>query len=339
MLGDWEVVTHNRILPDNKEELDKMICSGLSRGLITEAVADLETSIIEMGAGMKEVTELTRDCLVKAGEREIDHLGVVVQKIKANIGAPVELDGRFLAYTLWGSTGFIAEKVLRVIQDTQKLQDEVAPLTRKCNALERVFEENQANAKNNDAKIMKVVSMVMEKVKTTSLEAGKLKNMVSSVSNIVTAMAAKLRPAKKSRVSVGSQGDQVDELLSMLVGNSLEIEDAALPTKVKEDDYSEQEKAAVFATLKQLVLDVESLKASAEDTLIKFGGLGFINVNECTERIKSSFHNMRYALIVDPLLMFDKNFGNEHAYLTAYMKKGGVAVETKHRNWSESLST
>ena len=205
LLSDWEVVTHNRILPNNKEELDKMIGTGLRRGLITEAVADLETSVVEMGAGMKEVTELTRDRFIKA-ERETDLLGVVVQNIKANVGAPVELDGRFLAPTLCGSTGFIAEEVLRVIQDTQKLQDEVDPLTKKFKDLERVFEENQTNAKINDAKIMKIVSMILEKVKIMGLETGNLKETVASVSTIVTTMASNLRPAKKSRVSLGCQG-------------------------------------------------------------------------------------------------------------------------------------
>ena len=277
MLGDWEVVTHNRILPDNKEELDKMIGIGLRRGLITEAVADLETSVVEMGAGMKEVTELTRDRFLKV-EKEIDLLGGLVQHVKANVGAPVELDGRFVAPTLWGSTGFIAEELLRVIQDTQKLQDEVAPFARKHSALEMAFEENIANAKNNDAKVMKIMSMVMEKVKTMGLETENLKNTVTSVSNLVTSMASSLRPAKKSRVSHGSHADHVDELLSMLVGNSLEIEDAALPTKIKDENSGDQEKAAVLATLKHLVLDMESLKASAEDTSIKFGGLGFKNL-------------------------------------------------------------
>ena len=136
-LGDcWEIVKHNRALPADKEDLDELIGIGLRRGLITEAVAYLETSVVQMGDGMREVTELTKDRFVKT-EKELDLLNVVLQKIKCNLGVPVSLDSRFVAPTLWGSTGFIGEEVLRLSHDVQEVKDAVQPVAQKLTAFLR----------------------------------------------------------------------------------------------------------------------------------------------------------------------------------------------------------
>ena len=156
----------------------------------------------------------------------------------------------------------------------------------------------------------------MDKLKTLIPEVGDLKVSVSSLSKMMT----EDRPFKKTRTVPGSQSEQVDELLSMLVGNSLDLEDASKPSNIKQADPGAREKLATAATLKQLVIDVDTLKASTEDTSIRFGGLGFKNLHECTDWVRIHFEGMRYRLIVDPLLMFDKIFGNEHADSTAYMK-------------------
>ena len=74
-----------------------------------------------MGDGMREVTELTKDRFVKT-EKELDLLNVVLQKIKCNLGVPVSLDSRFVVPTLWGSTGFIGEEVLRLSHDVQEVK-------------------------------------------------------------------------------------------------------------------------------------------------------------------------------------------------------------------------
>ena len=333
-LDDWEVMEHNRALPADKEELDKMIGTGLRRGLITEPVADLETNVVEMGAGMKEVTTMTRDRFLKT-EAEIDLLSVVVENLKGNVGSPVDLDARFVAPTLWYSTGFIAEEVLRLIFDVQKVQEVVEPFSGKFDTLFRTIEETQGTSKASNAKIMQVVAMIMEKIKTLIPEVGILRATMASLNASVIKMSSDTWCGKMAKVELTSQTEQVDELRSMLVGNSMDMEEAAHPSKkIREDGPCEQERLAMPATLKQLVLDVDSLTVSAEDTSIRFGGLGFKNLHECTDWVKTAFQGMRYDLIVDPLLMLDKIFGNEHADSTAYMKMhAGVSTEIEHRNW------
>ena len=79
---------------------------------------------------------------------------------------------------------------------------------------------------------MQIVAMVMDKLKTLIPEVGNHKVSVWSVSKMMT----EDRPSKKTRTVPGSQSEQVDELLSMLVGNSLDLEEASKPSKIEQAD-------------------------------------------------------------------------------------------------------
>ena len=71
--------------------------------------------------------------------------------------------------------------------------------------------------------------------------------------------------------------------------------------QTEEDKFSE--------ILRHLVADVGLLKVCSEDKAIKFGGLGMRTLQECTVWIEANFKNLRYGLMMDPLLMLDRIFG------------------------------
>ena len=62
--------------------------------------------------------------------------------------------------------------------------------------------------------------------------------------------------------------------------------------------------------MNQLVEDVKTLKATSEDSAIKFGELGLKNLQIELTWIESNFTDLRYHLIIDPLLMLESIYGD-----------------------------
>ena len=75
-----------------------------------------------------------------------------------------------------------------------------------------------------------------------------------------------------------------------------------------------EERAAAMklaAEVCRLVEDVEMLKAGAEDTSVKFGGLGVKSLHDCQAWILDNFKPERYGLLMDPLFMLERVFGSD----------------------------
>ena len=63
------------------------------------------------------------------------------------------------------------------------------------------------------------------------------------------------------------------------------------------------------ADICRLMEDVEALKAGAEDSTVKFGGLGIKSLHDCHAWINENFDADRYGLLMDPLFMLERIFG------------------------------
>ena len=131
----------------------------------------------------------------------------------------------------------------------------------------------------------------------------------------------------KDSSAAGSRGlgsTSMDDLLRMLDVNSIGSgHSTASPNAVirsqllgsVEDDNlsveSHQEGVASSAVLKQLVTEVALLKVGALESTVKFGGLGLRSIQDCQVWINENFSCYRYGLIMDPLLMLDRIWGDD----------------------------
>ena len=83
----------------------------MEKGYLTKVMARVEASVVTQRAVIVEVAVLTHKRFL-AYERDMRLMGGAVQKVQISIAQPVEMDDRFDAPTLWGSTSFIADEVL-----------------------------------------------------------------------------------------------------------------------------------------------------------------------------------------------------------------------------------
>jgi hypothetical protein len=87
-----------------------------------------------------------------------------------------------------------------------------------------------------------------------------------------------------------------------------------------------------------LVKDVGLLKASAEDTSIKFAHLGLRNLNECGAWITTQFKDFRYGLIMDPLVMLNRIFGEDEASSSTHLKTMETRINLKIATGAEAAT-
>ena len=81
--------------------------------------------------------------------------------------------------------------------------------------------------------------------------------------------------------------------------------------------------------LTKLIDDVNALQSSKKNTAMKFAGLGFADLGECTAWIGASYFNgYQYGFIMDPLLMLDRIYGEDDiADSDAFLK----AMEVRYK--------
>ena len=317
--GDWEVIKHVRSLPTDPNELEKLVTgTGLSKSFVSEVLSNLETSVVDMGEGMKEVAEICKDRFMKV-DSNLAMLSVATQNLKGSLGVTVPLDARFEAPTLWGTTGFIADELIKVGIDTAALNESFLSVKESVATILAGLEESEAKTKSESGKIMQVVKAVLDKVKTLGPEVVHLQNTVASLVDKVSKFSSS-RSSKKT--GCAAHGGQVDDLLSMLAGNSMDLDDGSpgIPGVTTEGPHDHPCCDCLQLIIDQILPDVENLKASVEDTAVTFGGLGLKSFAECAAWVRTSFPGLRYGLIIDPLIMFDRIFGNEHTDSTAYLK-------------------
>ena len=343
-LGNIEFVGHVRTLPEDlSKELDEVIGSAMAKGLLTRIVARLESSMVMQGSALEAVAESAYKRFL-TNEKDLRAVSGAVQNVQTTVGQPIELDSRFDAPTLWSSTSFVAEEVIRVTSNLASLENDLMPMKA---TLRAVNEECSRLGKSGQSdKMLKVLVMVSTKVKEASNEIVMLKAKVSELeSGMVAANLIEGRGSRGGRASSRKVGDEMDELIDMFDSSYVEKEDREFVTREKEAEPGragsrevESMLMKLASDLKLLTSDVGLLKAGAEDKSVKFAGLGWRSILDCQEWIKGNFPSYRYGLIMDPLLMLDRVFGSDDAEADSQFKTLESRVKLKIATGAEAAA-
>jgi hypothetical protein len=71
---------------------------------------------------------------------------------------------------------------------------------------------------------------------------------------------------------------------------------------------------------------------------IKFAHLGLRNLNECGAWITTQFKDFRYGLIMDPLVMLDRIFGEDDASSSTHLKTMETKINLKIATGTEAAT-
>ena len=166
-LGELGFEKYKRTLPDDESsEMMELISSKkLEKGMLTKIVSRLESSTVTQDAVITEVAVLSHKRF-QANERDLRLMSGAVQKVQLLVGQPVDLDPRFDGPTLWSSTSFIADEVLRLNLGLMGVEGTLVPMKKSVQEIQSEC-ERLSMAVNND-KILKVLVMVSNKMKEAS---------------------------------------------------------------------------------------------------------------------------------------------------------------------------
>ncbi|KAI2494741.1 hypothetical protein MHU86_19778 [Fragilaria crotonensis] len=308
-LGNLDFVGHVRALPEDlTAELEDVITNTMAKGLLTRIVARLESSMVNQGAALETVAEMTYKRFL-VNEQDLRAVSGAVQYIQTSVGQPVELDTRFEAPTLWSATSFVSEELVRVANGLSSLEGALEPMQKDLSVINGKFSQFVKMGQVVD-KMLKVIVMMSGKVKEASSEIIGLKVKIESMESELSTSRNSSRD-KRPNIS-GSSKVEMDELMDMF-GTS----------HVAGGSLSD---------------DIGVLKAVSEDKSVKFAGLGWRTILDCQLWIKSNFPSNRYGLIMDPLLMLDRVFGSDDVEADSQFKTLESRVKLKIATGAEAAA-
>jgi hypothetical protein len=301
---------YERVLPEEKEELDKITSlGGMKKGVLTAVVSGLETNLIQMNEGVEELSFLTTKRF-NTNEETMNLMAGVTHNIRASLGSPVELANMFVAPTMWGTLSFMADEVTRIGLLLQDLSDTFNPFQ---STTVSMLSESKVNGET----LMKVVSMLMSSVKTLTSDNHTVK---TTVADICQRMAKGQGVSFEKSTKSGRSEETVDDLMHMMLSNSIKAEGGSDEDKIPVPEGSGTRvdsmshpilSSEVYPKFLKLIEDVGVLKLSAETSNVKFGNLGLRNLQECSRWVATNYSDARYGLIIDPLTLLDRIFGDD----------------------------
>jgi hypothetical protein len=337
----WKGDTYQKVLPNEGSlELENQIAAGFKKGVVTRVVAGVESKLEVLNQGLVELSKLSHNRFV-ALEETTREFGSVAHSVRTKIGRELPIHQTFEAPTLWGTTSFIADELARVDSVVTKLTDDVEPLKLAVGEISGyVIKSN--DAKDATEKLVQIVSIMMKKIQGLAPE---MVNMRLDLNKLILLSQIGRSPededvcygstlSYQSRVHKQGQSTAVDELLSLAQDDrsmssrgtgpirdgeheeAIAQEPSHLHTSSNGHIYTSNTHAVVL----KLVEDVKLLRSSTEVLSIKFGNLGFRNLHECTEWIGTHFTGLRYGLIMDPLLMLERIYGDDEVDSVSLMK-------------------
>lgn len=145
--------------------------------------------------------------------------------MSSSVGVPVELDDRFEAPTLWGTTAFIADEMVRLSKDVLAVELGVRPLQAE---MEWVRAEMRGVKDTEEAasKISKIIVLVMKRLQAITPELEEVKGRLGLVEDEVADVQRERKRAKHGHEEpqIGGRAAEdpsMDNLLKMLHGNTL----------------------------------------------------------------------------------------------------------------------
>lgn len=349
-LSEVSVVLLDRALPsvDDVDALDAVIVDGsMLKGGLTRIVARIEANVATLGESLKEVASLTHERF-EENEKDVSLMSGVLQNLHATLGSTVGVDSQFEAPTLWGTTALVADEASRIGQMLSRVDNDMNPMKASIEEMRagQTRLEAARNGSEDNEKMRKVLVLVMGHVKKVTPELERIKAMIHHLEGDIEEVRVTKKQRTKAQKSP-TKGDAMDELMDMMTSNaSVDGRSPAYSRRLipSPGEVGDEEAPAVrttFSTNKSgenevirdreslrrleiemtmLVDDVGLLKACADDTAVKFGGLGLRNLQECHVWISENFKTLRYGLIMDPLLMLDRIFGADDAEAESQFK-------------------
>ena len=179
-----------RTLPSPGEDLEAFIDIGVSKDTLIKAVAAVESNVHKMNEGMTELASLSHNRFVGA-ETNADVMMGIIQSFKSRVGEEIEVDERFAAPTLWGTTSFISDEVIELKATLDCHVDDIGPMkTQVLEKIQKFSEDNADNAKNMGLMIT-VVKDLMEKIKSCWVTISDVKNEVGKLTGVKPGDGAK----------------------------------------------------------------------------------------------------------------------------------------------------
>ena len=344
-------VTHTRMLPVDEslehddDELRQMVFVGDGdNASLTKVVSKVESSVVSLGQSMGILAEQTHNRFV-AVDHEAKLVAGAVHSLNASLGSAVEVNERFEAPTLWGTVAFIADEVTRLDRDVLSLDLGLKPIQVEMEWVKASLAGVQGYEESAD-KMLKIIKFVMERVESVQSVEPRMDELrqrlreveVKQEQVLMESMGASKRTKFTNDFDVDNAGSQkrtgstntMDEIIRMMDGGpgatTRGDQEASSPLLSRRQTSERQESYAQGAgnvgsnrsfeeharmVMAQLVADVGMLKASSMDKAVSFGGLGLRSIQECQAWIDENFSCYRYGLIMDPLLMLDRVFGND----------------------------
>lgn len=328
-LGKIHVQVHERTFPaiESAEWEDLMGEKGIKKSMVTMALSQIESSVIALGNSIRRVVANSQERFVEI-EQGSKVIAGAVHTLSSTVGSSVEIDNRFEAPTLWGTSAFITHELVRIGEVVAGLETELNPLKEQMAAKESASKESWTKMEESCRKTVKALVMVMNRVKEINPELAVLKARMEEVE------AVQQRESKRAKHQFGAKEDDhgefgskdrersnsgVEDLMRLLGKNNLEVDAPIKPLGMADgqDQMSGinfnklcESLAQTAEAVETLVEDVGILKLCIEDKSVKFGGLGLRTIHECNEWIQNHFSCYRYGLIMDPLLMMDRIFAS-----------------------------
>ena len=283
----------------------------MNKGELTKIVHAMEKGLAKIRAALKEANTLSRERFI-GNENHTRYISVIVQNLKSGIGLSLDLDSWFVAPIVWGSISFTSEEIIRIGSELLSVKADTIPEIKMT--VTEAMNEIKSRGKALD-KIVTIVSSLLEKMKHLRAEFEGIKSEAELLQS---------RPSGKR-----TEASDADDLLKMLNPSSFT---KPLETPRPPPPMGNPDTTLVFAhMIRQFVEDVGLLKSSAEDTSIKFAHLGLTNLNECGAWITTQFKDFRYGLIMDPLVMLDRIFGEDEASSSTHLKTMETRINLKFR--------
>ena len=353
-LRSVRLASHVMSLPaEGTSDLEALIAGGsLGKGGLTRIVSRLEASTVGIGTSLGEIVELTREKMIE-NDQNIVMVSGAVQNLMSALGQAVEMDPRFEAPTMWGTTSFIGNEVVRLVDEVDDSKKSVARLTGSIGDVISRMAKVESMKTEADPKILQILTMVMNRIQGLRPELDSIRVHLSKLDTEVERVS---HPNIRETIQPGNPdhgGDtMMDDLMTMLTseGKGTTVSPEKYPRRDTDMDgfkgqggnidVSRIERGLVEITevTRLLTADVGLLKACAEDKSIKFGGLGLRTLQECNVWITENFQGLRYGLMIDPLLMLDRIFGSDDVEAESQFKILESRVKLKITTGAEAAA-
>jgi hypothetical protein len=322
-LSVWQGPKLERTFPSPGDDLDAFIDVGVTKQKLVKMVASVESNIESMNKGVVELALLTHNRFANS-EASVDTLMGILQSLKSRVGEAVDIEDSFAAPTLWGTTSFIADEVVSLRLSHDELSGEFKPLKQSLTDLTVKAALEGKDVQKRFTTIIEVVSSMMTKVQSMAPVIEGIKEDLSRLSGNTKSVGNPPRSA-------------IDEFFHIYGGRDLGADspDRAAPRLANVLESSSDWKTD--PEFVQLLADVHSLKSTVnETTAIKFAGLGLRDVKDTTRWVEKNFSGLRYGLILDPLLMLERIYGDDEVDSGSFLKSMETRLKLKIETGAEA---